>query len=90
MNTPMNAQMINTIIASKNFYYAQGLGSSGGFKSFKTVILASDKKEAEAIGKKWQATQGFRELHLYRNNYKLDCKGMLSAGNYYGEYSHAN
>lgn len=85
MSTPMNAASISRVIESKNYYYAQGLGGHGIGASFKTVILAANKREAETLGKQWQEAKGFRDLHLYRNNYKPECRAMLAAGNYYGE-----
>lgn len=83
MNTPKTPEEIGEIIESKNYYYAQGLGSKTGYASYSTVIIANNKKDADEIGKKWQQDKGFRELHLYKNNYKRDCRQMLSQGNYY-------
>lgn len=77
----MNAASIERVIASKDYYYAQGLGFR---ENFNTVILAKTKKEAERTGKLWQAKHSFKELYLYRNNYKVECRNMLSVGNYYG------
>lgn len=78
MNMPMNSPMILWTIQSKNYYYVQGLGGNNST----TVILADNKKQALILGEKWQQEKGFKELYLYRNNYKPECRMMLAKGNY--------
>ncbi len=73
---------IQDIYNSGNWYYAQALGKvGGGFGGAYTIIIADNKKEAQEIGKRWIKNK-YNDLHLYKNNYKKEARGMLSAGNY--------